>query len=301
MREIYGPAPADAEHNSFEEAQRKLEAALEQETGVRINPVDFRGVNGFADAEIIEDVRKIQEKEKMVIASDGALTGQAREIRGSAKLVESLLYASIRNSRIFGKDVNFMLASLYDDYFRGVDAFAEFTKDPKDPRHIGFSVDFTMSADTFASKMTKILESLQKGFVPSVKYFDSPALGKEKDVGMPRVIIAADYSAVRRVADAQIEQYAATGAIADVLGNDPIQYVILDEIRAQLRALRNVSYEMFQNEKAGAVYHRAYMTFMEAMKNRGIDEETLKVKSRGDSLHGRLVSLVGKYDRDAKK
>lgn len=270
--------------------------------GERIDLADFRGVPGFTDEEITDDIRKVQEKKRMIAEEQATLPLTDKKIYEDSRLLESVLFSSIKDSHWLGKKTGLITPSLYDDYFRGIDAIAEFAKEPTDPRHIGFSVDFTMSPETFAQKMTRNIETLSKGFVPSVKYFDSPILGKRKNVWMPRIILGADYASVKRIADAYAEMHAKGSADSkEVLINDPAQFVLLDEIRAQLRAFRNIAYEYFHNEKAGGIYHRALVVFSEAMRERGIDEKILQTKSRGDSLHARLLSLIGKFDRDAAK
>lgn len=286
------------ESKSLSECRSELLATLEKEESLRINPVDFRGVPGFTDQEIMDDVRQVKEKQKMIAEEQANIPATDKRIYEDSRLLESVLFSSIRESHWLGEKTGLILPSPYDDYFRGIDAFAELAKEPTDPRHIGFSFDFTMSPETLVKKMKRNIETLSNGFVPSVKYFDSPLLGKRKNVWMPRVILGADYPSVKRVADAYVEAHAHSGLDRKgVLVNDPTQFVLLDEIRGQLRAFRNMAYELFHNEKAGGIYHRALAAFSEAMKERGIDEKTMQTKSRGDSLHARLLSLIGKFDR----
>lgn len=284
------------------ECRSELLATLEKEESVRINPVDFRGVEGFTDQEIMEDVRRVQEKQRLIAEEQANLPLTDKRIYEDSRLLESVLFSSIKDSQWLGKKTGLFIPSLYDDYFRGVDAIAEFAKERNDPRHIGFSVDFTMSPETLAKKMTQNIMTLSKGFVPSVKYFNSPILGRRKNVWMPKVILGADYASVKRVADAYIEAHAQGGAgEKDILAKDPAQFVLLDEIRAQLLASRNMAYEYFHNEKAGGIFQRAYVTFMEVLRERDIDEKILRAKARGDSLHARLLSLIGKFDRETVK
>lgn len=279
------------------ECREELLVALEKEDASRINPADFRGVPGFSDAEIVADLEKVNKKKAEIVAQNTRLEKDEKQLHNDAQLVESLFFVSIRDAEFLSSGAHLVLPSYFDDYFRGVDAFVELAKNSQDPRHIGFSIDFTMSPDTLATKMRRTLDSLAKGFVPSVKYFDSPNLGKQKEVWMPRVIIGADYASVKRVADAYVETYTKKGSPKDVLKNDPVQFAILDEIRAQLQALSNISYEMFKNKRVGDVYARALEAFSASMAVRGLDEQMLRRGARGDSLHGRLVSLVGKFDR----
>lgn len=294
--------PLFAESKSLAECRQELLSALEKEERLRINPVDFRGVPGFTDQEIMDDVRRVQEKQRMIADEQTNLPATDKKIYEDSRLLESVLFSSIKDSHWLGEKTGLVIPSLYDDYFRGVDAIAEFAKEKSDPRHIGFSIDFTMSPETLAKKMMQNIETLSKGFVPSVKYFNSPILGKRKNVWMPRIILGADYASVKRIADAYIEAHAQGGTgERDVLANDPAQFVLLDEIRAQLRAFRNMAYEYFNNEKAGGIFQRAFVTFMEVLKERGIDEKILHTKARGDSLHARLLSLIGKFDRGAIK
>lgn len=291
-----------AESKSLAECRHELLATLEEKESARVNPIAFRGTQGFTDQEIMDDVRRVQEKQKNIAEEQATLSNSDRRIYEDSRLLESVLLSSIKDSHWLGGKTNLILPSLYDDYFRGVDAIAEFAKEHNDPRHVGFSIDFTLSPETLAKKMTKSIETLSKGFVPSVKYFDSVVVGKRKNVWMPRVILGADYASVKRVADAYVEAHARGGLGGkEVLVNDPVQFVLLDEVRAQLRAFRNMAYEYFHDEKAGGIYHRALVVFSEAMRERGIDEKVLQTKSRGDSLHARLLSLIAKFDREATK
>ncbi|MFA6536125.1 MAG: hypothetical protein WC250_00905 [Candidatus Paceibacterota bacterium] len=286
---------------SLAESKAELLKMVAELEATRTNPIDFRGVAGCEDVDIIKDVKAVQEKEAAIATKVSELRGTEKDIYEDSKLVESLLCTCIRESNWLGEDAEVILASLYDDYFRGIDTIAELKGTEPEGRHVGFSIDFTMSPDTIATKLTKTVESIAKGFTPSVKYFNSPSMGKFRNFKMAKVVLGADYPSVKRLADAYVEAHASGKPISEVLVNDPIQFVLLDEIRGQLQALRNIAYEQFNNRQAGAIYHKTLMTFMGVMAKRGITEEMMRSKSRGDTMHSRILSMIGKFDREAKR
>jgi hypothetical protein len=264
----------------------------------RINPLDFRGVSGFSDEEIVEDARKVENNRLVIAEKIEQMSPAQKSINEDGRIVESLLRACIREASWLGKDTRLILPSLFDDYFRGIDMITEFSKDPTDPRHIGFGVDFTIASEELAHKLTGIIKSVSDGFAPSVKYFESPVLGKRKNVWMPKVVLAADYQSVKRVADAFVEARSNGRPVKGILENDPLQFVLLDEVRGQLTAFRNIAYEMYGNKKAGGLYHRALMSFLDMLEEKGLTKDVLEKGSRGDSLHGRILSMIGKFDRE---
>jgi len=293
--------PANKSSESLAESKDELLKMVAELEATRINPIDFRGVTGCEDVDIVKDVQVVQAKEVEFAEKAAQLRITEKSIYDDSKLVESLLCSCIRESDWLGDGAQVILASLYDDFFRGVDTIAELKGTEPEGRHVGFSIDFTMSPDMIAAKLTKTIKIISDGFTPSVKYFDSPSMGKIKNFKMAKVVLGADYPSIKRLADAYVEAHASGKPVSEVLANDPIQFVLLDEIRGQLQALRNIAYEKFNNRQAGAIYHKTLMTFMDIMRKRGITEEMMRTKSRGDTMHGRLLSMIGGYDRPAKK
>lgn len=269
----------------------------------RIDPESFRGVRGFIDEEIDKDIKDVEQKKARIELSDGEHEGIDEQVLITSRIAEHVINEGIKNGGWFGDSANIILPSLYDDYFRGVDSIAEFTKDEKNPERMALSMDFTIKKNDIGKKMARNMEFLGRGIIPSVKYFDSPVTGKQKNVWMPKVILAADYSKLQRIKDEYVELIK-SGNQEDakkILENDPVQYVFLDEIRAQLNAYTNICYEFLKNEKAGKLHYRALKIFEGVLAERGIDLDRMKKEGRGDAAHQSLVSLIGKFDREPGK
>ncbi len=217
----------------------------------------------------------------------------------TSKIAEHIITESIGEGGWFGDDVTIILPSLFDDYFRGVDAIAEFAKDKKDPKHMALSMDFTIQKDEIAKKMLRNFEFLQKGVIPSVKYFESPLTGQRKNMWMPKVILSADYDKLQRIKDEYVELTLAgrKDEAKQILGKDPVQLIFLDEIRAQLNAYTKICYEVLNNKRAGDLHKKANEIFLEILAKKGLTPEALKAAGRGDASHQKLISFISKFDR----
>jgi hypothetical protein len=102
----------------------------------------------------------------------------------------------------------------------------EFQKGEESASHIGLGIDVTFSA-SLEKKLRKVKEDIDEGFLPSLKYFDSPKShirGELKQV--PRGIVGFDKDAIARLA----KQRQSTGELSPT---DPTRLITLRQLDLQ--------------------------------------------------------------------
>jgi hypothetical protein len=147
------------------------------------------------------------------------------EVRKLSEITESYLLRGINESKWIPY-CNAIKTSDFDDYERGVDIVLEFQKGDESASHIGLGIDVTFSA-SLENKLRKIKDDIDDGFLPSLKYFDSPKShirGELKQV--PRGIVGFDKDAIARLA----KQRQSTGGLSTT---DPTRLVTLRQLDLQ--------------------------------------------------------------------
>ena len=120
---------------------------IDQKEEVRISLDGFLNNPAFSAEEIEQDKKKVEEKTFRIKEGKEIEHQGGEEFLNTARIAEHIITESIGEGGWFGDDVNMILPSLYDDYFRGVDAIAEFAQDKNDPKHMALSMDFTIQKD----------------------------------------------------------------------------------------------------------------------------------------------------------
>lgn len=217
---------------------KELQEVLERETTEVerkiINPRSFRGAPGFLDAEIEADVR-MMEKLRAEFTDMSGLSEAELETRVNGSIIERMFPTVIERYHWLGEQAHIIYTSLYDDYVNGVDSVAQITS-PEPAQNLGFEIDFTSSEMEMRDKVRKIGGKLEQGAVYKVKYFDSPATGKIKNLELPKVAFGLHFRDVRDFSDLLVEaSYRPDDArLNDQIASHPVRKTFLQYTSAQL-------------------------------------------------------------------
>lgn len=225
------------------------------------------GRDFFTDEEVSSDIRKCEEKARRFTA-EGAKAENYKETVEMGHMAEYVFYQAIENYGWLApkEKVHLIITSLFDDYIRGIDSVIQIIMGDGKFDHFGLAVDFTTSEQDIGYKLKVTFDSLDNGFCPSVKYFDSDKTGPLKNFKVPRLVIAADGRTIQRLSDL-CEEIIFDSSVSDeskrALVDDVFKYSFYLQIRLQLMAfiarLEKVA-EKAQREKRSEIKNRAEET-----------------------------------------
>ncbi len=191
-----------------------------------LDPESFRGISGYKDAEIDEDIRYVRDKEERFDKED---TPEQKEQKKFAKILEAMLNELIELYDWLGPDATTITTSDFDDMRNGIDMVAEFRdKKEKSASHLALAVDVTF-ANEIGKKIERIQREIERGELASVKYFESEFLEQKGELpNIPRVVIGGDVDTIKSLGMLWLAEDKKTLAVHEM------QKVILVEIRMQL-------------------------------------------------------------------
>lgn len=293
---------------------RKIESDPENQ---RINPSDFvdhtarisgREVNLFPAAEVRADMERVAQWQKTLTAKYEEEEVVVQETGAKAALIESMLPQLVKELSWLGDRVKVINSSLYDDYFNKIDGAIQLLpdreiRDEKDIRCVGFSTDFTLSAEEARKKIFEQAVFLCQGRLPRMKYFRTdietsagPKTIKLKDFKMPRVILACS----GKVVDDSIDDFAAYEhnqedvAVRERLDNGDLKFYFIREIVAQLDFFVKLTQKFIEAERSGGndtvlldryqriidMYSTAYRELLDIISGLGYDLESVREKTK---------------------
>lgn len=275
----------------IEEAVSEIERELERGAIRRIELSDFLGSGLFHDDEINSDLKEVERLKRIFKEKNKTQSRESREIQLKGSVAEYVLFEHIRNGSWMGRETKIILTSHYDDYKNGVDAVLQFLREGKGGIHVGLAVDFTLSGHEAARKVEEILRSIEADKVSKVKYFSSDETGKLKNFDLPLVIVGADHKAVARVSDLYLNREKEENQKA--LERDPLQFVLLLELRTELSLLKGFA-EQNGKKNIANIYSEALQNVERTIKERGITEKELTLSSRTDSVLRYIIKALSR-------
>lgn len=205
-------------------------------------------------------------------------------------------------------DVNMIVTSEYDDYVRGIDSIAQIITGPEQFEHLGFAIDFASGAEDVGMKIRRTFDSIDQGFTPSVKYFDSEKTGKLKNFKVPRIVIGASPDTLARLAAYSSEVMNGSGIAESVkqqLREDSFKLVIFGEIEAQLgvfvnrlqKVLKQAQLEkrpeIEQRAKASLSTHqKALATVQRLAEEAEITLDDIRTQMKGDIFAAKMAQAL---------
>ncbi|MDE1941085.1 MAG: hypothetical protein KGI66_03120 [Patescibacteria group bacterium] len=274
----------------------------------RIDPRDFTDTQFFTEKEVDDDLSVCRNLQKMFEAKLEKMSAEEKETYERGLKAEYVLRHALKDSGWLSADVNMIVTSQYDDYVRGIDSVAQIITGDGRLEHLGLAIDFATSREDLERKLWKTFHTLDQGFSPSVKYFESEKTGKLKNFKMPRLVIGAAPETIGRLSAYTSEIMAGTAMSDSVraeLEGDPFRYVLMGEILAQLGVFINHIkkiiakarefgfLEVEKRAKAALSVHIKAMETVEGLaKEADIDPESIQKQIRGDSFAIRMAGAL---------
>jgi len=285
-----------------------VKAIMEEIRKERIDPAGFKITKLYDDAEIEADLEVCRNLEDgFNEQSKNADEEHRSRVERGLAAEYTFRHAIEKYGWLTGK-INLTIASQYDDYLRGIDAIAEITYKAGHSEHLGLAIDFASGADDVINKLQKTFDSLDLGYSPSVKYFESSELGKQKNFKVPRIVIGAGPESLTRLVEycgKIMNKSDITESIKQKLQKDDFHYVLLGEMTAQLSVFCNRLDKVISQahtEKRNdidkraqvslTIHKKALQTMLELIKEQGVDMMTIRKHIRKDTFAIKMGSAL---------
>jgi len=256
--------PPTSQSELFEIGQAMAEE-IEQAEKERIQLEDFRGAKYFNDEEIDRDIAFTKRKKSEFEEREANSPPEVKKMCENARIIELFLPMAIKDFNWLGENTNVVQTSTYDDYANGVDSVVQMME-PDETRNLGMEIDFTSSLAEMEDKIKKIGSSIQEGNVTRVKYFDSPATGKLKNLKMPKIAFGAPFNEIIDFADAFVEaKKNQSKESKKAIENHPLKKKFIEYTANQLQEFGRLAAEAGNIELA-LLHHNV----LETMKSRGL-------------------------------
>lgn len=223
------------EHPVIVEMQKKAERILANDA---INPKDF--IDLYGEENVSRDLKRVESFKSKFEHDDG--------IKKVSDVLEGLVYQLGELGDWFGKNVETIRSSEYDDIINGIDLIAEFNTEDF-TKHLALGVDVTFGTLSIGKKFERIKKEIDSDKLALVKYFESHGFkGALKHV--PRVVIGLEKDTIISLAALWMRNQNAE------LGNHFAQDILMREILEQLTAFKKYA-ESIGAEKAVRSYTQA--------------------------------------------
>lgn len=298
--------------SSYQIPLEDIKKVAEELDKLKIDPLNFRGfkkeftskrgevyVEDFSDTEIIQDLTKLQETKGEIKKGNVFETKSKEDIDGL--IMEGVFIDCVKNGGILGKNSTIHKASEFDDVFNKIDAFVEFKKRENDERasQVAFSFDFTTNAKEARDKIAFVLGGLTRGQMSTIKYFESPEMGKRKNFRVPKIVLCYGGQDVEKVVVDYIrlkkEGFDTSNTLRE---NGQVLYSILGQIKIQLQAFANICHDpkiitnQEKGKKMGGFYYKTLKTFLREMAEVGISEQAIDTEASKDPYYKTIYKLV---------
>ena len=257
--------PPTSQSELFEIGQALAED-IERAEKERIQLEDFRGAKYFTDEEIDRDIAFTKIKKSEFEEREANSPPEVKKMRENARIIELFLPMAIKDYDWLGENTNVIQTSTYDDYANGVDSVVQMME-PNETRNLGLEIDFTSSIAEMEDKIKRIGTSIQEGKVARVKYFDSLATGKLKNLKMPKIAFGAPFNEIMDFADAFVEarKNPQSEGLRKAVMDHPLKNKFLEYTANQLQEFGRLAAEAGNIELA-LLHHNV----LETMKSRGL-------------------------------
>ncbi len=220
--------------------------AHEKALKVLSDPIDPENFTHYRD--VPADIRYVEEHEEIFQKGFERMNEHEQYFYRMGKIFEAVMFERIELSNWLGENAITIQASRYDDIKNGVDVITEFDEGENKVSHLAMAFDVTTS-EFIRKKFDRIREEITAGELTRVKYFESDRLNlKGEKTKIPRVIVGANRETVEEIANLWLH-----GRNSE-LGDHPVQFKILVEIREQLEAFQ-VFAESIGRHDIGEIYH----------------------------------------------
>jgi hypothetical protein len=214
------------------------------------------------DEQYVETTRKNIEQS---IHSRGERNAEVKEANFAvSEMMQALIVDRINNGWL--DEFSAIMTSDFDDLKSGIDAIMKH----KSGQYVGAAFDFTSAADeeVLRNKLDKEWERrIEKGSIPTVKYFEDPDTHAKGKILAPKFVIGATRKDIEELADAYLENK------EEVLKEHKFQYLIIEQVYEQLVAILDYydKHNTPENTFATKHYEGVYV-FVQRMRDRFVSE-----------------------------
>ena len=230
---------------NFENAKEKRDKVFAE----AIKEKDFIGKENYSKEDVNRDLQYVKETE----ASFKKETDEdSKKIKELAQIFEAIICDQGELANWFGESAVTVKSARYDDLKNGIDLIIEFECDNPEDSRLALAVDITFdSFDKLHEKLDRIKRGVEEGKLSYVKYFNSEITKTKGDIrGIPKTVIGADPKTLYKLMDLWVNEE------EKKLEKHPIQFMILDQIMAQLTKFKELAEsgkKSFIAEKYGKV------------------------------------------------
>ncbi len=290
------------------EELRDIDRMTDETERLRVNILEFRGKGLHDDSTIDKDFEKCEKKHAKIITDKNNLNGESLKNYERGQRAEYVFRHAIQDFGWLADKVNMIIASQFDDYFRGIDSIAQIPVGAEEFEHIGFAVDFATSVEDIGKKLRQTFDSIDNGYTPTVKYFNSKHTGKKVDFRVPRIVIGAGSETLERLTDYSKEILNKSGiaeSSKEDISNDVFQFVLFGEIMAQLgtfiNRLKSVVEQAKKTHRSDIekrahesldIHEKTMQTVMKLAQDKKIDMPMIQKHIRGDSFAVKMAPAL---------
>jgi hypothetical protein len=272
--------------------------------------LDMDALEGVYEKETIARDKARVEELKKKFSQDGRPESQ----RKAGKLFEAIAYEGIENAGFLGPDASYIPASAYDDYINKIDGIVEFEEGKGSRSHVALGIDVTKNRVDLSEKFLAIKQGIDKGTLSSVKYFASGNFrGELRNVS--RVVVGADERMTEDISHLILSNIRSHEALRGMkkgenaeamreslrkkietnsakLGDHPLQWIILSEMKDQLAAFRDYAMKK-GGMQAAEEYAKIYEIVQEIIKDKEDDlAERGKAKDEEAVREDKVYQLI---------
>lgn len=293
LRSGYARSPLNhlLQHAMFRESQRPTEVVTEAALAKANEALSKNAISMepftklYGEAAVTADKAEVQRLEKLYEEED---TPQQRRGRAYTTIFEGLWHDQAGKGWL-GPEATAFRPTRFDDIKNGVDSIVEFRKSNNEASHLAFAIDVTYSTDIgVKKKVERIGWEIRHGRMAEVKYFNSEALGFMGLLkNVPRVVIGVEKRHIDRMAQLWID------GKDQELAEDPVQVVVLEQIKMQLAAYRALAER--KNQKQLIPFYDRMAATVETLLSQKADLRQKKAKEISDLQNGDRVNLALKH------
>jgi len=242
-------------HPAIEHARKAAEDTL---TINAVDPHNF--IELYGEENVNRDLESVARKEK-------GFTHDASKVY--AEVLEAVLYDQIELGNWFGQNARTIKTAPYDDFFNGSDLILELEEATRTLSHLSLSVDVTFGTTTEEKKFAAIKHNIDTGTLGKIKYFHSERGGFRGELSkVPQVVIGVEKDTVIKLAGLWAGEQGRKKENNAVLGDHPIQRLIMSEILLQLLSFRRYA-EDTHKDALIPIYEKSIGILEEVLREKG--------------------------------
>lgn len=213
----------ESEEIIFPDLDRYFKKAEEDLNEYRVKIDEF--VLLYGEKQVRADQERVDSIKNKFMKENSSREIDAKKL---AIIFESIFNEHAELSNWLGENAAVIPTHEFDDIINGIDAIVEFSKEGKNPDHLGLGIDVTYSSH-LGEKFGKIKERIDNGKLSSIKYFHSDNMGFTGRLSkVPRVVVSVDKETVKELVVLRDKK------ANKELSEHFIQFQILEEILIQL-------------------------------------------------------------------